>query len=113
MSGTRQVSEKLNNNIVEIIPEGVEKIPYLWTQQETADILGWSVDKVKKHSQLKKVQTNTWGLIVQNINSQTGEVQNQTLFNVDVLLPIIPLTPEQQLNRLQGEIKHYSLYPLP
>ncbi len=73
------------------------------TQQETADILGWSVTKVKNYSALSKVTELAWSAIVTEINSVTEEVTNVT-FTEGILRPIIPLSESQQLDLVEGLI---------
>jgi len=58
--------------------------------------LGWSVTKVKNYSALSKVTQKAWDAIVTNVSSVTEEVTNVT-FSEGILRPIIPLTPDQQL----------------
>ena len=85
----------------------VDYAEFIWsedgTQQETADILGWSVDKVKKYSGLSKVTQIAWDAIVTQINGVTEEVTIGT-FSEGLMRPIVNLTPEQQINLIEGLI---------
>jgi len=85
----------------------IDYAEFIWkqdcTQQETADILGWSVTKVKNYSALSKVTELAWSAIVTSISSVTEEVTNVT-FTEGILRPIIPLSESQQLDLVEGLI---------
>lgn len=74
-------------------------------QQELADALGWSRDKVAKFAALKSVHQQAWEVIVTTIQQagtidEEGSVtQNVTTvtFTEGLLRSILDLTPEQQL----------------
>jgi hypothetical protein len=87
---------------------------FIWgqegTQQEVAEILGWSVSKVKDYSRLKKIDSEAWKVVVatfysltelQHDSRATEKVANAT-FTEGLLRPICNLTATQQLKLVKG-----------
>ena len=87
----------------------VDHAEFIWgetgTQQETADILGWGVSKVKNYSSLKTIKKDSWKIIVTTFlfseksldsDSVTTKVTDVT-FNEGLLRLIVNLSETQQL----------------
>lgn len=87
----------------------VDFAEFIWkqtgTQQQTADVLGWSVSKVKQYSALDAISKDAWSLIVttfettEKSRSQSAVTEKVTsvTFNENMLRPIINLADCQQL----------------
>ncbi len=76
-----------------------------YTQQEIADMLGWSLSKVKNYSALSAICDEAWEIIVTSFENKrdhsadedvTSKVTSVT-FTETLLRDILDLTPEQQL----------------
>jgi|GEM_PF-1328127 len=103
-----QVSFRANEAEEDTIPQTfIDYAEYIWsaegTQAEIADVLGWSVDKVKRYSALRKVTGQAWDAIVTAISYVTEEVTYVT-FTENLLRPIIRLNPDQQIDLVDGLI---------
>jgi site-specific DNA-methyltransferase (adenine-specific) len=91
----------------------VDYAEFIWrhdgTQQEVADVLGWSVSKVKNYSALAAIDDEAWIVIVTvfdefakpRASDAVTEKVTDVTFSENLLRPIINLTQEQQLQLVQ------------
>ena len=106
----KQIAFRENAANEESIPMTfVDFAEFIWkqtgTQQQTADVLGWSVSKVKNYSALDNIAKDAWSLIVTTFEiggksqSESGVTLKVTdvTFSEGLLRPIINLSDSQQL----------------
>ena len=106
----KQIAFRENAANEESIPMTfVDFAEFIWkqngTQQQTADVLGWSVSKVKNYSALDDIAKDAWSLIVTTFEiggksqSESGVTLKVTdvTFSEGLLRPIINLADCQQL----------------
>ncbi|MBF0182233.1 MAG: DNA modification methylase [Magnetococcales bacterium] len=109
---------ELNEATEELLPMSfVDHAELIWrkldagqTQQQAAQDLGWSRDKIKDLASLQRITSEAWSLIGETFHKVTPRQAEQgspdfgesSPFTVGLLQVIVPLQPEQQLELVQA-----------
>lgn len=106
----KQIAFRENAANEESIPMTfVDFAEFIWkqtgTQQQTADVLGWGISKVKQYSALDALSKEAWSVIVttfensDKLQTQSAVTEKVTFvtFSEGLLRPIINLADSQQL----------------
>jgi len=117
-SQEKQIARRENEATETLVPTTfVDDAEFIWheifsvpkTQQEVAEIMGWSRDKIAKYVALKGITDKAWEMIVTTIQKNVTPLENSSVtMNVtavtiteNLLREILPLSPDQQIELVQ------------